>query len=129
MYANLRQHTIARPLVIVSLIVASLLVGSASGYAIATARAFSVTPQSAAQEQAPGSLASRSGTFRTSEHQGSSENANAAPASVPNDTFLATEHQGSAENPNAAVTSGPGNIAFLTNEHQGSPENPDATDK
>jgi hypothetical protein len=126
MYANLRVQTIPRPLFLMSILVASLLIGGAGGYALATSRAFPVTPQRAS-EQAQGQSSAEIAGLSATERQGSSENPNATLTIAANNaSFPATEHQGSAESPDAVATSAPGNIAFLANEHQGSRENPDA---
>ena|SRR6267378_3004743 len=127
MYANLRVQTIARPLFLTSLLVATLLVGGAGGYALATSRAFPVTPQGAS-DQAQGPRSNEIASLSATERQGSSENPNATLTIAANNaSFLATEHQGSAESPDAVATSAPGNITFLASEHQGSRENPDAS--
>lgn len=127
MYANPRVQTIPRTLFLTSILVASLLIGGAGGYALATSRALPVSPQGAS-DQAQGPRSNEIARFAAGERQGSSENPNATLAIAPNNaSFLATEHEGSAESPIAAATSAPDNITFLASEHQGSRENPDAS--
>jgi hypothetical protein len=126
MYANLRVQTIQGPLFVTSLLLASLLIGGAGGYALATARALPATLPSAA-EQSQGPRANDIAGFSATEHQGSAENPNAAAATAPSNTsFLASEHEGSAESPDGLATRTLANISFLASEHQGSRENPDA---
>lgn len=111
---TIQTRSIGRALAITTLVLAVMAAGGIAGYAVGAVR--SSSSQAATQVVGGEQLAA----FRASEHQGSTENANAAADLA---GFRAAEHQGSTQNPDLKVAS---YGAFHASEHQGSSENPSA---
>jgi hypothetical protein len=108
---TIQMRSIGQALAITTLVLAVMAAGGIVGDAVGTAR----SSGSQAATQVVGSQPFAA--FRASEHQGSTENADAAADLA---GFRAAEHQGSTQNPDLkGAIDGP----FHASEHEGSSEN------